>query len=310
ATATSLVGLLLRNIWLEITVSFPILLGGFLGGTQGTGLTIADYLQQAAAHPFAYAVGLILGLCAVALFGAAMVRAIRAWRIVPFRAHQGSRSDAALARRHGELALLVLGACYAGAFALSSQQDIFATPRYLLPLFTATPLVVAQFERALDGLRIQFATRAPAAVPIWLAPLLVALLCIWNLAGNIALTPLQTAARDHGIWVTGTDATLLRTLVGDRVHTVISNDYWEGMRLTFESGETIITVMMTPQGHPGFNRYQPYVRAGLADPRPAYLELTGTPEAARDVARFRQGFYAGYSLIVIGEYTILLPSPE
>ncbi|MGH2514912.1 MAG: ArnT family glycosyltransferase, partial [Ktedonobacterales bacterium] len=48
ATAASLVGLLPRNIWLEITVSFPILLGGFLGGTQGTGLTIADYLQQAA----------------------------------------------------------------------------------------------------------------------------------------------------------------------------------------------------------------------------------------------------------------------
>jgi hypothetical protein len=97
-------------------------------------------------------------------------------------------------------------------------------------------------------------------------------------------------------------------LRGHHVRTVISNDYWEGLRLTFESGETIITVMMTPEGHPGFNRYKPYVSQGLADPRPAYLELSGTVEASRDLALFEAGQRPGYTLVHIGEFVLLLPA--
>jgi hypothetical protein len=92
------------------------------------------------------------------------------------------------------------------------------------------------------------------------------------------------------------------------VQTVISNDYWEGLRLTYASGETIITVMVTPEGHLGFNRYQPYVARGLADPRPAYVELTGTPEAALDAARLRAGALPGYTSQRVGAFTALLPA--
>lgn len=296
---------LLANLWREITVSLPILLGGLLGGTQSAGLTPADYLREAAADPVAYGIALALGLCALALFACAALRAIRACRVTSLRVPKSAVCDPALVRWQGEAALL-LAVCYAGAFALSSQPDIFAAPRYLLPLVSATPALVAQGERFLIWvLRLPpFGAHAASA---WLAPLVIALLCAWNLAGDVALTPLQTAASDHGIWVVGSDDQLLRTLAAHHVHTVISNDYWEGLRLTFESGEQVITVMMTPQRHPGFNRYQPYVSAGLADPRPAYLELTGTPEVSRDVALFRAGHYPGYALAQVGEYTVLLP---
>jgi hypothetical protein len=114
--------------------------------------------------------------------------------------------------------------------------------------------------------------------------------------------------RDHDIWIAGSDDELLRLLHGHHVRTVISNDYWEGLRLTFESGETIITVMVTPQGHPGFNRYQPYVSQGLADPRPAYLELSGTVEASLDLARYDAGQLPGYALVHTGEFVLLLPA--
>jgi 4-amino-4-deoxy-L-arabinose transferase-like glycosyltransferase len=297
------------NLWLELTVSFPILVGAFLGGTQGAGLTTADYMRQAARQPATYAVALTVGLCAIALFCCAALRVARECRVRSLRVSRHGDCDATLVRRQGEAALILLALCYAGAFALSGQPDIFATPRYLLPLFAATPVVVAQGERAVSGLLRRILARGPAPASLWLSPLVVAMLCVWNLAGDVGLTPLQTAARDHGIWVAGDDANLLRTLSSDSVHTVISNDYWEGLRLTFESGETILSVMMTSPGHLGFNRYQPYVDEGLADPRPAYLELTGTPEASRDVALLREGRYPGYRLTQVGAYTVLLPPP-
>ncbi|HLJ81302.1 MAG TPA: glycosyltransferase family 39 protein, partial [Ktedonobacterales bacterium] len=138
------------NLWRELTVSLPILLGGSLGGTQGAGLTPADYLREAAARPVAYGIALVLGLCALALFACAALRVIRSCREMSLRVSKGSVCDPALVRRQGEVALLLLAVCYAGAFALSSQSDIFAAPRYLLPLVSVTPVLVAQGARLLN----------------------------------------------------------------------------------------------------------------------------------------------------------------
>jgi 4-amino-4-deoxy-L-arabinose transferase-like glycosyltransferase len=307
----SLLALLPRNLWLELTVSLPILVGGFLGGTQAAGLTPDDYLRQAVLHPAAYVLALALTVVALALVFAAAARVVHQRIGSPLRfSLVGECSDTARVRRQGEAALLLLVVGYAAAFVLNNQLTVLATPRYLLPLFAGTPLLVAQGSGALVWLDWRVPNRLPMP-PIrrlWLPSLLVVLVCGWNLAGDLALTPLQTAARDHGIWIAGSDDELLRMLRAHHVRTVISNDYWEGLRLTFESGETIITVMVTPQGHPGFNRYQPYVSQGLADPRPAYLELSGTLEASLDLALFEAGQRPGYTLVHTGEFVLLLPA--
>jgi 4-amino-4-deoxy-L-arabinose transferase-like glycosyltransferase len=304
--------LLPRNLWLELTVSLPILVGGFLGGTQAAGLTPDDYLRHAALHPATCVLGLALTLLTLALVCGVAVRVVRQRCGSPLRFSTVAEEcgDRARVRRQGEAALLLLIVGNAAAFALNDQLSVFATPRYLLPLFAGTPLLVAQGVGALIGLDRGLRNRLPVLPTrrLWLASLLVVILCGWNLAGDLALAPLQTAARDHGIWIAGNDDGLLQLLRGHHVRTVISNDYWEGLRLTFESGETIITVMMTPQGHPGFNRYQPYVSQGLADPRPAYLELSGTVEADLDLARFDTGQRPGYTLVHTGEFVLLLPA--
>ena len=308
------------NLALELLVSFPILCGGFVGGTQVTGLSLADFSALARAHPAAYAANLALALAGLGLLVSTALPLLRGeWRLLREPApsaqleHASPMTDGTQGTqtaRQGTAALLLLALCYAAAFALSKQQDVFTAPRYLFPLYSVTPLLVASATRALR--RVSTATtvlRLPAPRALLPVAALLAVL-IWSLAGTATLTPRATAARDHGRWIAGRDDALLTLLRAHQVQTVISNDYWEGLRLTYASGEAIITVMVTPEGHLGFNRYQPYVARGLADPRPAYVELTGTPEAALDASRLHAGALPSYTSQRVGTFTVLLPAPR
>jgi hypothetical protein len=298
---------LLGNLWLEVTVSLPIVVGGFLGGYQSAGLTVAGYRAAATAHPLAYIVDLLLALAAVALVIAAGVEALRTWR--DLRAPDVEVDPAERdhrARLQGRAALLLVTLCYFVAMAFTRQANLFAVPRYLFPIAVCAP-VLAQQLLCLARWVIHRVQAVPRAARIAVPCLALAALLCWNLAGAAAVTPTSTAALDHGIWIINDDAALLQLLNARHVRTVISNDYWEGLRLTFESGESLIAVMVTPEGHPGFNRYPPYVARGLADPRPAYVELTGTPEVALHQARLQAGELPGYSMAVVGQFTVFVP---
>src|SRR5262249_13764133 len=48
------------HLWLELTTSLPIVVGGFLGGYQSAGYTVSEYAAVAAGAPVAYAVNLLL----------------------------------------------------------------------------------------------------------------------------------------------------------------------------------------------------------------------------------------------------------
>jgi 4-amino-4-deoxy-L-arabinose transferase-like glycosyltransferase len=308
APATSLAQAVVR----ELFISLPILVGSFLPGNQVSGLTVVDFWRGASARPVAYALDLLPAAVALALLVFVAISIPRDWRGLRDPADPKPQSAGERETRltnQGTAALLLILLCYAAAFAVSKAPDIATSPRYLFPLYAGTPLLVAAagrlFRRLTDSPRFQSALRSRWAAAPALA-VLVALLA-WSLAGTLALAPADTAARDHSIWIAGSDAALVRLLHAHHVTTVISNDYWEGLRLTYSSGESVIAVMVTPEGHPGFNRYPPYVARGLADPRPAYLELTGTPEARLDAARLTTGKLPGYTSVVVGQFTVLVP---
>ncbi len=311
-------GLLLNNLWLELTVSLPILLGGFIGGTQATGLSAAAYKSLAAVHPLAYALSLLLVAVVLSLLISAVISVLRRWRELRLPQPAGETPAPTVPSREqirlqGEAALLLITFCYLAVFCFN-KQGLFAIPRYLFPLYSATPLIAGQLARLLGWLRARHGGRT-AGFPtgrgrggVGLGTLALVGVLLWNVAGDSAVTPLQTAARDHGVWIAGTDQTLLALLRANNIHTVISNDYWEGLRLTFESGESIITVMITSEGQPGFNRYPPYVAQGLADPRPAYLELFDTREQLLDSARLQAGLLPGYRSLAVGAFVLFLPT--
>lgn len=323
---------LLHNAWLELTVSLPILAGGAVGGTQSAGYTSADYLAAAAAAPWVYALGLALGLGALALTVSLAIPFMRQlWALrLPLLAgnlqHQRQRreghergaknaNDPDLLRqesrqnlrRQYEGALLIIAACYVLAFMLQ-RQGLFAVPRYLFPLFALVPALVGQIERLAEKSgrcnSAQTSMYARGVTGFMLAICLPVM--VWNVFGCLRTTPLLTAARDHGVWISGRDGALLSALRAHHVRTVISNDYWEGLRLTFESDERIITVMRFPDGHLGFNRYAPYVTQGLRDPRPAYVELRGTDEAAALQTCFAAGELPGYTLSMVGAFVVAM----
>lgn len=301
---------LIQHIVTVLTASLPVLAGGFLGGSQADGFTLGDYQAAARAHPLVYAFTLVIVVATLALFAITLIQTGRAIR--PLLAGRPDTPPVVYSEERrrvvGRAALLLVALLYAAAFCLSSHSDIFATPRYLFPLYAATPLVVGQAEALVRRLRARggWLSRPRARAAVVAVPL--AALLAWNLAGALSLTPMQTAARDHGVWITGDDRPLLALLREHHVRTVISNDYWEGMRLSYESDETVIVVMVTPEGHPGFNRYRPYVREGLADPRPAYVELRGTAEAAQHHQALVGGSLPGYTETTVGLYSVVVPT--
>jgi 4-amino-4-deoxy-L-arabinose transferase-like glycosyltransferase len=307
---TPTIQLLPGNLRLLLLASLPILAGTSYGGGQGAGYTPEDFAVASAAHPVTYAMCLLLAGLALVLLGSALASAMRYWRAlcVPV-ASAGGQIPEALVRRQGEAALALVGLCYLVAFCFTNQANTFVMPRYLLPLYALMPLFVVRGQRALTRLADRWPEPARwRAVQLIGAAVAVAALLAWNLLADAAVTPLDTASMDHTSWIAGRDEELVTLLRAHGVHTVISTDYWEGLKLTFESGESVIAVIITPDGSRGFNRYEPYVVRGLADPRTAYVELTGTPEARQHLARLAARQLPGYSVATVGLFTVLLPS--
>ncbi|HKD77150.1 MAG TPA: hypothetical protein VKB76_16710, partial [Ktedonobacterales bacterium] len=267
---------------------------------------------------------LLLALGAVALVISAAIGVIRHRSELRVDVRLAT-PDRATLRLQFEGALAFIAACYVAAFCLKSDQ-LFGVPRYLFPLFSVTPLVVGQMERATNWYVARMAVRHPTSLSgakvaaprhdswlkEWLTPtrltaLIFVPVVVWNVIGVSAITPMQTAALDRGTWIAGSDATLLQALQTHHVRTIISGSYWSGFRLSFESGETVIPLMKNPDGTLGFNRYQPYIARSESDPRPAYLNITGSQDMEQDLYNYQQGLMPHYTMLTIGIYTVFLP---
>ncbi len=295
-------------------ISLPIVFGFGIGGLQSNGYTPSAFWADAARRPWSYAISVILAALFLALFigSAKYIWDRRALLLANINPH--NEAHAAQSALQAEAALLLVGIFYLIAFIIG-QRDLAATPRYLFPLIAVIPAALAQLDRMAgrfaEYLRLHRKTTFGAiklnAMQWSIMGLLLLPILLINIAGSLTVTPQDTAAFEKGHWVYGSDQALLTALYQDNIHTVISNDYWEGMRLTFESSEKIIVVMITPIETLGYNRYAPYVKAGLSDPRPAYVDYINTQDSRALLKKYTTGNLPGYSIQVIGQFLVALP---
>ncbi|HWE61734.1 MAG TPA: hypothetical protein VHB98_08490 [Chloroflexota bacterium] len=196
-----------------------------------------QFQQFLAEYPLLY--GLALALLAQGL-----------WRLVRQR-RTLLRWCRSLATAHpaGEGALITLAIALIGVYLFStwgSSSWSATEPRYLLPLFTLTPLLIRALFPPNPSRRRRLYGAAVAAI---------------MLAGGLAAN--ASAPRVA-------DVQRLATYLQARGDDAVYGDYWLVYRLAFVSNERLIPVVLRPPLRLGLNRYLPYLQAGLRARRVAW----------------------------------------
>lgn len=174
------------------------------------------------------------------------------------------------AEGRGLLALLMI--VVPAAFVLSRFRELLTEPRYLLPLYSAVPPLMAL---VLTARREQLWRR--------LATILVAALLALNLYSIATLDPVLNLPDTAVGSVASNRQELAQFLLArglDRVYT----DYWIGYPLAFESEERILVSVISG----GFNRYVPYAHLVSVAPNPAFVFVQGSPGEAALEARLEE----------------------
>ncbi|MHB0869485.1 MAG: glycosyltransferase family 39 protein [Chloroflexota bacterium] len=170
----------------------------------------------------------------------------------------------------GEALLALLLAIVPVLFAVSKFRELVTEPRYLLPLYSAAPLIALAI---LSARRLWW----------WSAPLLVGLALALNVYSLTALNPTLNLPDTAVGSLASNRAELADFLLSrglDRVYT----DYWIGYPLAFESQERVMPSVISG----GFNRYIPYAHAVLLSPNPAFVFVEGSTEEEGYLARWKE----------------------
>ena len=166
------------------------------------------------------------------------------------------------------LALLLVAA--PTAFVLTRFRELVTEPRYLLPLYSAAPLL---------------STILVAGGPVRrrLLPLIVVALLALNVYSLASLDP-RLNLPDTAL---GSVASNRRQLADfllsqglDRIYT----DYWIAYPLAFETGERVVPSVISN----GFNRYYPYSNLVSTARDPAFVFVAGSKEENDFLARLAE----------------------
>ncbi len=254
-------------LWRLLTQALPVFIGGaHLSGPAG------QFARYIAAHPAPY----VLSLCAILYLAARLILSpgglaaqARAW----LRGHPPA--DAPLAALLLTVFALYLGSRYK---ALSwTTRD----PRYLLPIYTCVPYLLAcalgesigDRRWSIERRRIRCGQRWPrmphvgnrlSPITYRLSTLVVALAVNVYGAAHFGELPSSTFADV---------APLARTLVA-RGDEAVYGDYWVVWRLAFASGERLIPVVtlgLTVDHNPRGARYPAYLARAAHARRWAYI---------------------------------------
>jgi hypothetical protein len=258
-----------------VTQSLPVLLGLSIPATENE--SPAVFTHQTARHVLPYVAGLVAGAYILGRLvlrrgglpvriatlgrvpGACDSGAARDGMAVPTPRQEPLRWSRPTTDRDGVLALFGMGCLL--FFVLShfgGMATATRTPRYLLPLYTLTPLV-------LDCL----IPRRPRRLSIWIAVLATGALVTASLTITATTVPRRPIAG------------LTRLLETRHVRVAYSNDYWIVYRISFETHERILAVGV------GDN-----LRLGLVR-IPSYLDVAARTPANRLAWIFYAGRAAG-----------------
>ena len=144
-------------------------------------------------------------------------------------------------------------------FVVTKFHEPVSEPRYLLPLYSAIPLLAS-------GLLSRGWLRRAA-------PLLMSAIVCLNLYSIAALDPAMNRPTSEATSTPANRQELTSFLAShglDKIYT----DYWLAYPLAFESGERIVPSVISG----GFNRYVPYAYEVSVAPDPAFVFVTGSPE--------------------------------
>jgi 4-amino-4-deoxy-L-arabinose transferase-like glycosyltransferase len=274
-------------LWRLATQALPVLVGG--AHLSGPADQFARYI---AAHPIPYA----LSLCAIAYLA---VRAVLSRRglIAQARAWICGRpcSDAPLA-----LLLVTVFALYLGS-RYKTLSWTTRDPRYLLPLYTCVPYVIAcALPKSIVDSRwsivgrwrmhgkpfplARFFNHGLSTIDYRLSTILAVALAI-NIYGAAHYGELPSST-----FVNVTPLTRMLVAHGDEA---VYGDYWVVWQLAFESGERLIPVVtlgLTIDHNPRGARYAPYLARAAHARRWAYI----LPDRYADafIARLRRDHVA------------------
>lgn len=181
-----------------------------------------------------------------------------------------------------DLGLIVLVAALLAGFLSSSwgaEQWSGSQPRYLLPIYTATPL----FLRAA-------LPRRPGPWAWAVAAGAVIALCAGTLYTNTT-----TFGRE--------DVRPLARLLEARGITAVYSDYWLAYPLIFESEERIAVVAVNDDLSRGYNRRLLYLREAASRPRFAWIVATGSARQRAVLACFHL-LHSRYATFIWRDQTI------
>jgi hypothetical protein len=165
------------------------------------------------------------------------------------------REKAGSGRSLFALLLLVVPA----VFVLSRFRELVTEPRYLLPLYSAVPLL------ALSIASRRLPRRAQA--------LIVALLLTLNIYSVVSLEA-QMTLPDTAVGSTAENRVELTAFLLERALDRVYTDYWIAYPLAFESEETVLPAVLSG----GFDRYIPYAHLVSVFDNPAFVFIAGSRE--------------------------------
>lgn len=217
------------------------------------------------------------------------------WSFIPIKfAAFEKRRDAII--QGARLMLLASALLTFLTFAISVQSITgpWSHHRYLIALAVATPAVLWPLWRTFSSISTLHWSRA----------LPIKLLCLALIIFYAATMTVGTLQATEQIPRAETFIQSREALVSALLHlhiTHIYTDYWTCDMVAFQSGEQIICSVVDEQLQPGLDRYLPYRTIVQADPHPAYVFPTTSPQAtafaskvAQSGEQYRRFVFDGY----------------